>query len=210
MKQIIYIIITIAIFGFTNSNDIIDFRELTTQQIDTTYIVDHSSIKLIVKKGKLILAEKEYFLDNEIILDTTTLEKTKFIPEGPGALGGAWIQYTLLGRIKATGQTKNEFGCWMNSGTFEYYETVGDLEEKGPLIKTVHYDNWINEGEGCHSTVHDITQKEFYLDGQLKSEKHFQEGYEEGEQNPVGEWKYFNKQGKVIRTEKYKMMYNKK
>jgi len=57
---------------------------------------------------------------------------------------------------------------------------------------------------------HDITQKEFYLDGQLKSEKHFQEGYEEGEQNPVGEWKYFNKQGKVIRTEKYKMMYNKK
>ncbi len=204
MKQVIYTILSILILGFTNSKNRIDSNELNSQSVDTTFVVDDASIKLIVKKGKLILVEKEYFLDNEIILDTITHERTKFIPEGSGAIGGAWITYYKNGQIKANGQTKNEFGCWMDSGLFEYYSIQGNL------IKTIHFDNWKNERDGCHSTVHDITQKEFYTNGQIKAVKYFQSAYEEGEQNPVGEWKYYNINGKVILTEKYKMVYFKR
>jgi len=201
MKQIIYIILLLAILGFKNSKSSINFNESSSQSIDTTFVFEGSSIKVIVKNGELVLAEKEYFLANETLLDTTTLERTKFIPESPGALDGEWIKYNTSGRIKAKGQTKNEFGCWMDSGLFEYNDIQGNL------IKTVYYDNWKNEADGCHATVHDITQKEFYADGQLKSKKHFQSGYEEGELNPVGEWIFYNEKGRILRTENYKRVY---
>jgi len=192
------------VLGFTNSKSSVSFKKSQTKSIDTIFVVDGFGLKMIIKKGKLILAEKEYLLDNEIVLDTITFEKTKFIPEGPGALGGELIEYYKNGKVKARSQTKNEFGCWMNSGLFEYFDIQGNV------IRTLNYDNWINKGEGCHSAVHDITQKEFYTNGQIKSLKHFQSGYEEGELNPVGEWKFYNEKGKEIRTEKFKRLYIKK
>ena len=51
--------------------------------------------------------------------------------------------------------------------------SIGGQKEKGHLIKTVQHDNWINDGEGCHSAVDDITEKEFYTNGQIKSIKYF-------------------------------------
>jgi len=109
-------------------------NQTNSQSVDTTFVFEGSSIKVIVKKGELVLAEKEYFLTNETVLDTTTLERSKFILESPDALDGEWTQYNTLGRIKAKGQTKNEFGCWMDSGLFN-----NDIH--GNLIRTVYYDN---------------------------------------------------------------------
>jgi len=204
MKYLFFILLIIIVFGFTNSRSKEETKNRALGSIDTIYIHQGSILKVIIKTKEYILEEKEYFLDNEIILDTITLEKTKFIPEGPGALGGKSISYYENGQIKEEIQTKNEFGCWMDSGLFEYFDL------KGNLTKTVYYDNWKNEDDGCHSTVHDITQKEFYIEGQLKSEKHYQSAYEEGELNPVGEWKFYNEKGKTIRTKRYKRVYLKK
>ena len=110
---------------------------------DTIYKIDGSMLTVIIKKDSLTLGKYKYLLDNESVLDTVNNTTIKYQYESPGALGGKWTEYYPNGKLKAKGQVANQFGCWMNAGTFAYYGI------DGVLSKQLIYTNWLaHQGDG--------------------------------------------------------------
>ncbi|MCL5247797.1 hypothetical protein M4I21_18465 [Cellulophaga sp. 20_2_10] len=180
------------------------------------YETEGNIVTITIKKDSLIIEKSEYILDNQIVLDTTSNIRTKYEYESPGALGGKWTEYYSNGNIKAKGQTSDQFACWANVGDFEYYDT------NGVLLRVLTYDNWLmNPNDGCHSMIVNMKLIEYYKNGNIKAEKHYQSGYEDfmfsdfynnsefEEDYKSGEWKFYDITGKIIKVTKHETRWKK-
>ncbi|MBJ2173844.1 hypothetical protein JBL43_06310 [Aureibaculum sp. A20] len=140
--------------------------------------------------------------ETKVVIDSISQEKIIYYDTQGSVIGGHYEVFYANGILKEKGQTLNEFGCWMDSGKFEYYD------ENGVLNKTEFYNNWIiNPEDGCHSTIQDITVNEYHENGKLKAEKSYQSSYEADEKNKVGVWRDFDTYGYVNNTKSYPWMY---
>lgn len=217
MRKLLIISILFSFYNCSNTaNNKITTITKPEHKMDTIYTLNGNRVTLVIKKDTIIIEKNEYVLDNQSILDTTTNVTTKYEYESPGALGGKWIEYFINGNIKAKGQSASQFGCWMNQGEFEYYDS------KGILLRTLTYDNWLKDvNDGCHATIVNIKLIEYFKNGSIKAEKHYQSGYDdltfsEFYNNPEweedfksGNWKFYNIDGKLIKVEKHKTRWTK-
>ncbi len=183
---------------------------------DTIYKIDESSLIVIIKKDSTILESYEYILNKKSILDTINNTIATYEYKSPDALGGKWTEYYSNGKIKVKGQSTDKFGCWMNNGDFEYYDS------DGILLRKLTYDNWLKKNsDGCHLTIVDMKLIEYYKNGNIKAEKKYQSGYEDmtfdefynnsewENEYKSGKWKFYNQNGKVIKKEEYKIRWKK-
>lgn len=140
--------------------------------------------------------------NTRVYIDSISQEKTIYYDTEESDLGGRYEDYYANGIIKEKGQTLNEFGCWMKSGKFEFFD------KKGTLTKIEFYHNWLeNSKDGCHSTIHDIKVNEFHENGKLKAEKMYQSSYESLDTIKVGVWRFYNIYGYSKKTEVYPWAY---
>jgi len=114
---------------------------------------------------------------------------------------GKWKAFYSNGIIKETGQLDDKFGCGMNDGLFNFYDTLG------VLIQTKNFYNWLEHSQDdCHSTRQDITVTDFYKNGSIKAETFYETSYE-GEEFKSGKWIFYDEKGKIINSEIHKSHY---
>ena len=217
MRLLLILSILLSFSACSNkSNEENDSIKKPQNKITTSYALDGNKITVSIKKDSLIIEKNEYLLANKMLLDTTTNVITKYEYESPGALGGKWTAYYSNGNIKAKGQSANQFGCWMNVGDFEYYDS------DGTLLRTLTYDNWLeNADDACHLTIVNMRLIMYYKNGNIKAEKHYQSAYDDftfsdfynnpelEEDFKSGNWKFYNINGKIIKVEKHKIRWKK-
>lgn len=113
-----------------------------------------------------------------------------------------FVEYHLNGQIKESGCMGTFSGQNIPVGLWTIYD------DQGKLISTKNYIYPPQKKDATTETVHtNIVESEYYDGGNLKSEKRYKNYvfYESDEESkvPIGLWKYYNKGGKLIKTEKH-------
>jgi antitoxin component YwqK of YwqJK toxin-antitoxin module len=106
------------------------------------------------------------------------------------------VSYHTNGKVKEKGYQGYYSNRVISTGT--YIGTWNTYDENGHLIQSVYYYNDIPSKAF-------IEKKKYYTNGKLESIEKFN-NYElyESEIDTIGTWKYFNRQGKLIRKISHK------
>ena len=107
---------------------------------------------------------------------------------------GTFITYHNNGRVKTITHHGIYNGCGVTVGIDSNFNSAGIL------IKTIAYDHSSKGGKGCHDIFTKSTVTLYYKNGRHKVEQFFSSCYE---CTPVatGTWRWYNKEGKIIRHE---------
>ena len=110
-------------------------------------------------------------------------------------MGGSWTTYRN-GIVIEKGQTEEVNACFIYSGIQYYYDSTGSLKQTRDYVVRKEL------SRSCHETGFNILEKNYYQDGVLESEKTFQSCVE-CEEFKAGIWKFYDNQGKLIKTKGY-------
>lgn len=99
------------------------------------------------------------------------------------------------GRLKQVTHQGNYNGCGVTVGTDSLFDTSGKLTE------TISYQHEGKSNAGCHDIITRQTITTYHPNGRRKTLSYREECYE-CEPKPYGVWKWYDKNGKLIKSEK--------
>lgn len=127
------------------------------------------------------------------ILLITALAMFRFT--GIKAQATAYKTYYDNGRLKQVTHQGNYNGCGVPVGTDSLFDASGKLTE------TISYRHEGKSNTGCHDIITRRTITTYHQNGRPKTLSYQVECYE-CEPKPYGVWKWCDKNGKVIKSEK--------
>lgn len=112
---------------------------------------------------------------------------------------GAGFRYTFYypnGNIKMSGEQGEMQGCLIAQGNELYFDSTGTLVQK------IAYEHFLPDLETCHEIRTVKAIEKYYSNGSLSESGNMETCYE-CDECPCGDWKFYNVQGKLTRSENH-------
>ena len=165
--------------------------------LDTTMICDYNTVYMKVLKNGKLFSKTEF--QHEVDTEFYDNGKPEIVREGP------WWDFdckykTFYRNGKLKSESQQGIACAMGIQVGEQldYDSLGNLLDKisfNNICDTIY-----NSG---HNTWTIATTIEYYPGNKMKAKKMNTSGYESGGDCPCGTWEYYDKNGNLVKKEKY-------
>ncbi|MDQ3111550.1 MAG: hypothetical protein M3R17_16810 [Bacteroidota bacterium] len=165
--------------------------------VDTMYhYTPYSQIVMEIKNKGKVISQKVFELQSDTSYYSNG--KPQFVNVGNSPFDSKIFEYYSNGKLKRVSRQGVEFGCGMRVGKELNYDSLGNL------VTEIIYDNYLpKDAGGCHETYTVISTTEYYSNKSIKLHKQEETAYEAGQECPCGMWEFYDKNGKLVRKEKF-------
>ena len=197
LRTVLLIILSVGYFSCSANKQ--EFQENKVEKNESEYNACYSENEIIM----------EYFYpDSDIVLSRIYSKDTIIITgDNPIECNKYYVSYYENGQIKEAGYQGFFQGQGIPVGIYKEYD------ENGFLVKTKNY-IYPKQKEDIMAmdAFTYIIESEYYENGHVQWEKWYKNYvyYETDEENkvPIGTWKYYDRNGKLIKTEKHTELEN--